>query len=106
MYVIAFYVPKESAEMVKNALFQAGAGKIGNYSHCAFQMSGKGQFLPEDQAQPAVGEVGQLEYVDEVKVELVCEKAHLKSAIAAMKETHPYEEVAFHVIESVDWERV
>jgi hypothetical protein len=98
MYFIAFYVPPVSAESVKGAMFSAGAGKIGNYSHCCFQYSGQGQFQPEVGAKPAIGSVGHLELVNELKVEMVCDERYISAVVSAMKASHPYEEVAYHVV--------
>jgi hypothetical protein len=84
---------------VKNALFQAGAGRVGDYHGCAWQTSGAGQFCPSVDSSPFIGSPGEKEVVKEYKVELVCEESFLKSAIAAMKEAHPYEEPAYDVYE-------
>ncbi|RDI48656.1 NGG1p interacting factor NIF3 [Aquicella lusitana] len=98
MYKICFYVPALQAEEVKNALFASGAGKIGNYSHCAWQTLGEGQFLPEDGSQPFVGKVGEVEKVSEYKIEMVCDDQYIHAAIAALKAAHPYEEPAYQVV--------
>jgi dinuclear metal center YbgI/SA1388 family protein len=94
---ITTFVPKDFSEKVRNTLYAAGAGHIGNYSHCSFTLSGTGTFLPEEGANPNLGSVGQLEQVEEHRVELVF-PAHLESQImAALRESHPYEEIAFDV---------
>lgn len=95
MYKICVYVPEEAAEKVKQALFDAGAGRIGNYDRCCWQTAGTGQFRPLAGSDPAIGEQGQVEQVREIKLELVCDDAHVQAAIAAMKAAHPYEEVAY-----------
>lgn len=97
MYKICVYVPEMSVETVKLALFEAGAGRIGNYEQCCWQTAGIGQFRPLENSQPAIGSVGMLEYVDEVKVELVCEDALVTQAINAIKQSHPYEAPAYDV---------
>ncbi|MCA1773219.1 MAG: NGG1p interacting factor NIF3 [Halomonas sp.] len=97
MYKLAFFVPIEEAEGVKEAVFETGAGRIGDYEACCFQTRGTGQFRPLDGADPHIGKVGELEFVDELKVELVCEDSHIQAAIAALKLAHPYEEVAYDV---------
>ncbi|MCW4148657.1 MULTISPECIES: NGG1p interacting factor NIF3 [Halomonadaceae] len=97
MYKLAFFVPVEEAESVKEAVFETGAGRIGDYEACCFQTRGTGQFRPLNGADPHIGKVGELEFVDELKVELVCDDDHIQAAIAALKLAHPYEEVAYDV---------
>jgi len=97
MYKICFFVPFENTENVKNALFKAGAGKIGQYDHCSWQTAGKGQFRALAGSQPYTGQQDQLETVDEHKVELVCDAEYIQAAIKALKEAHPYEEPAYEV---------
>ena len=97
MYKICVYVPENAVETVKTALFDAGAGRIGNYDSCCWQTTGTGQFRPLENSNPAIGELNRVETVTEVKLELVCEDALVKGAVAAMKAAHPYEEVAFDV---------
>jgi structural hemagglutinin/hemolysin toxin protein RtxA len=99
MFVIVFYVPREDCENVKNAMFTAGAGQIGNYTHCAWQTLGQGQFKPLEGSRPAIGKTDKLEKLDEYRVEMVCEKVHLETAIEALIRHHPYEEVAYHFYE-------
>lgn len=98
MYQISFYVPENDAEIVKTAMFEAGAGHIGNYDCCSWQILGQGQFRPLAGSQPAIGSHGKLETVAEYRVEMVCIEASLGAAIAAMKLAHPYEEVAYQVV--------
>lgn len=97
MYKLAFFVPMEDAESVKEAVFRSGAGRIGDYEACCFQTPGTGQFRPLDGADPHIGEVGELERVEELKVELVCEDSLIHAAVAALKLAHPYEEPAYEV---------
>ncbi|KHJ52046.1 NGG1p interacting factor 3 protein, NIF3 [Vreelandella venusta] len=97
MYKLAFFVPADHVESVKRAVFDAGAGRIGDYEHVCFQTRGTGQFRPMEGAEPHIGQVGTLERVEEFKVELVCDDAHIQAAIAALKLAHPYEEVAYDV---------
>jgi len=98
MHVIVFYVPIKQCEQVKSAMFAAGAGKLGAYDCCAWQTIGQGQFKPLTGSQPAIGQTDRLEIVDEYRVEMVCDKTCITEVINAMKNAHPYEEVAFHVI--------
>jgi structural hemagglutinin/hemolysin toxin protein RtxA len=98
MYKISFYVPAEHADTVKNALFAAGAGKIGNYACCAWQVLGEGQFMPLEGSNAFIGEQGRLEKVPEYRVEMMCDTDHIHDAIAALKKSHPYEEPAYHAM--------
>lgn len=102
MYLLGFYVPESHLESVKEALFQAGAGNIGNYSKCCWQIKGEGQFLPNENSSPFSGEIGQISHEVEYKVELVCDKTSIKQVIKALKTHHPYEEPAFHVLPYAD----
>jgi len=90
-------VPFEHTEKVKEALFAAGAGKIGQYDCCSWQTAGSGQFKALAGSQPTIGKPGVLETVDEHKVELVCDSEYIDAAIKALKESHPYEEPAYEV---------
>jgi hypothetical protein len=96
-YKIVVYVPEAHADKLREAMGDAGAGKIGNYSHCMFTVKGTGQFKPEDGANPAIGEVGRLEKVQEERIETVCEGDKLQAVLKAIRENHPYEEPATDV---------
>lgn len=89
------FVPKENAAELKEALGNAGAGFIGNYSHCAFSVDGIGQFLPGENTNPHIGVQGKLEEVEEVRVETVYPEHMEKKVLSAMFKVHPYEEVAY-----------
>ena len=91
------YVPRESAEAVREAVFAAGAGHIGDYSHCSWSVSGIGQFLPHEGASPAVGSVGSVERVAEDRFEVVAPARARGAVLAAMRAAHPYEEPAFDI---------
>ena len=91
------YVPKENAGEVQNALFSSGAGSIGDYKNCSFQSEGIGTFLPTENANPVVGEKGQQERIEEVKIEVIFPKNMQKRLILEMKKAHPYEEVAHKI---------
>lgn len=97
MYKISVFIPKDSVEKVKQSLFDAGAGRIGNYEHCCWQTEGIGQFRPLENSKPHLGTLHRLESVAETKVELVCEDELIKQVIDALKDSHPYEEPAFDV---------
>jgi len=99
VYAICFYVPESHLEAVKQAIFEAGAGRIGNYRSCAWQtkeIEGTGQFEPMAGSQPFLGERDQLERTAEFRVELVCDDDHIEAALSALRSAHPYEEPAFH----------
>jgi hypothetical protein len=102
MYKLAFFVPVDEAENVKEALFKSGAGRIGDYEACCFQTRGSGQFRPLDGADPHIGKVGELERVDELKVELVCADELIHAAVAALRAAHPYEEPAYEAWKLAD----
>lgn len=97
MYKLCVYVPVSHLEAVKQALFAAGAGRIGDYDSCCWQVAGRGQFRPLAGADPFVGAQGQIETVEEYKVELVCDDNVVVAAITALKQAHPYEEPAYQV---------
>ncbi len=98
MYRINFYVPASHLELVKDALFEAGAGSLGGYQRCSWQVAGEGQFLPGADSDPHIGTAGQLERVEEYKVEMVCHPDCISAAIDALKAAHPYEEPAWDVV--------
>lgn len=103
MYKLIFFVPLSHSEAVKEAIFATGAGQLGNYAKCAFETQGTGQFLPLAGANPALGEVNQLEKVAELKVELLCTADVVSAAVQALKASHPYEEVAYEVYKLEDF---
>jgi dinuclear metal center YbgI/SA1388 family protein len=94
---LVVFVPEENAEQIREALGNAGAGAIGDYSHCSFTASGKGRFLPGENTNPHIGEQGKLEAVNEVRVETVFPQSIEKKVIQVMIKAHPYEEVAYDV---------
>lgn len=98
-YKVVCFVPEPQVEAVAEAMFDAGAGWIGRYSHCSFRHSGTGTFQGHEGANPTVGEVGRLEYVPEMRLETIVPADHLSEVIAAMKEAHPYEEPAFDIVQ-------
>lgn len=96
-FAMVFYVPGEHAEAVKEALFAAGAGRIGAYDRCCWQAEGTGQFRPLPGSDPFIGDTDRLERVPETRVEMVCAGEFLDAAVAALKAAHPYETPAFMV---------
>lgn len=102
MYKLCFFVPAAFAEKVKQAVFETGAGRLGNYENCAWQTSGQGQFKPLAAANPFIGSKGQLEHVEELRVELLCTEDNVRNAVAALKQAHPYECPAYDVVKLED----
>lgn len=91
------FVPKNDKQKVLEALYQAGAGDIGNYSNCSFSVTGTGTFKPNDAANPHIGSKNKPESVEEVRIELIY-PAHLNhKVLSALNKNHPYEEVAYYV---------
>jgi len=103
MYKLAFFVPDEALEAVKQAVFMSGAGRIGQYECCCWQVKGVGQFRPLPGSHPHIGRVNTLEQLPEWRVELVCEDQLIAAAVAALKQAHPYEEVAYDVWQLADF---
>lgn len=98
MYKLSFFVPDSHVDGVKGAVFAAGGGRIGAYDHCAWQVLGHGQFRPLEGSQPFIGEAGQVEQVEEWKVELVVADELIVAVVAALKLSHPYETPAYEVV--------
>ncbi len=96
-YKIVVYVPETHADALREAMGNAGAGKIGKYSHCTFTLKGTGRFKPEEGAHPTIGEIGKMEEVPEDRIETVCSEGSLQDVLKAIREIHPYEEPATDV---------
>lgn len=92
---LVVFVPPSHHEHVLKALFDAGAGEIGKYSHCSFNIAGTGTFLPGDQADPFIGQAGKLEHVEEMRIETIVPDSKERKVVQAMLRAHPYEEVAY-----------
>lgn len=92
------YVPTNKSDAIMNALFAAGAGNIGNYSECAFQLDGRGSFKAGDLANPTIGEVGVRHTEAETKIEVLYNRVDESKVIAALKASHPYEEVPYECV--------
>lgn len=97
LYKLKVFVPLDHAREVRDAISQAGAGHIGNYSHCTFQTKGQGTFKPLQGTNPYIGKIDEVEYVDEYKIETIVQESILAKVIQAMIEAHPYEEVAYDI---------
>ena len=103
MYKLTVFIPNECLDKVKSALFTAGAGKIGNYEQCCWQVQGVGQFKPLAGSTPHIGVQDSLETVQEWRVEMVVNKAVIETVIAALKNSHPYETPAYDVVAVLDF---
>ena len=101
MYKLSFYVPETHLDEVKAAAFAAGAGHIGNYDSCCWQILGQGQFRPVQGSAPYLGQQGVVERVAEYKVEMVCADTVVRAAVDAMIAAHPYEEPAWDVVKLI-----
>ena len=93
------FVPEDNAAKLTNALFEAGAGNIGNYSECSYASVGVGTFRPEENAQPFSGTIGKRSNAIEEKVEVLVSSHRIGNVLAAMKLNHPYEEIAYDIID-------
>ena len=94
---VTVHVPIDHVDAVRAAMARAGAGTIGEYTHCSFEVVGSGTFMPGDRARPRVGSRGSLERVTECRLEKVCSAANLAAVVAAIRASHPYEEPAFTI---------
>lgn len=92
------FVPEAHVERVSEALFSAGAGRIGNYRSCSFRSEGTGTFFGEEGTNPTVGEAGQLETAPELRIETVLSLANVDAVVRALRAAHPYEEPAFDLV--------
>ena len=102
MLVLVFYVPETHLEKVKNALFDAGAGELGNYSRCCWQCRGEGQFMPGQGSVPFSGRQGEVSRTAEYRVEVVCPESAASKVRSALLSAHPYEVPAWHFIETAN----
>jgi dinuclear metal center YbgI/SA1388 family protein len=92
------FVPASHVEVVSQAVFSAGAGRIGDYSSCSFRMAGSGTFLGGEGTHPAVGQAGRLEEVEELRLETIVPAGRLEGVVHALRAAHPYEEPAFDLV--------
>ena len=103
MYKLTVFIPDDALDKVKSALFAAGAGKIGHYQQCCWQVQGSGQFKPLAGSRPHIGVQDSLETVNEWRVEMVVKTDVINDVIAALKQAHPYETPAYDVIAVLDF---
>jgi hypothetical protein len=94
---LVVFVPREALDKVRSALFEAGAGRIGNYDHCSWYAAGTGTFLAREGASPAVGRTGREQRVSELRLETVFPEELQDEVVAALRDAHPYEEPAFDI---------
>ena len=97
-YKLVYFVPEDARDATRDACFAAGGGRIGDYERCSWYAVGTGTFLAKEGADPAIGRVGAEERVREYRVEMVVPEEILGSVVAALREAHPYEEVAFDLV--------
>ncbi|KAF2836516.1 hypothetical protein M501DRAFT_939584 [Patellaria atrata CBS 101060] len=106
-YKLVFFVPSASLNTCKTAMIAAGAGRFpgpGSYTECCWTTTGTGQFRPGDAAKPHIGALGQLEQVEEVRVETLCVGEEVaREAVNALKKAHPYEESAYEMYKLEDF---
>jgi hypothetical protein len=98
---LVVFVPPEALDLVRDALFAAGAGRIGAYERCSWYTEGTGTFLGGAGAEPAVGRAGREERVPELRLETLFPAERHEEVVAALRRAHPYEEPAFDVFELV-----
>lgn len=99
IYKIFVTTPESHTDILIKAMSSAGAGIVGNYTHCAFITKGYGNYLPENGANPYKGEVGEMSREPEYKVEMICPKEKLSGVISAIKKVHPYDTPTIDVLE-------
>lgn len=101
MINICVYVPEDSLKKVSQAMFKAGAGKIGEYEKCAFYVKGTGQFLPLAGSDPHIGKKFELDYVQELRLEMTAREEIFDAVMQAMFDSHPYEEPVWNAFKSL-----
>jgi hypothetical protein len=99
---LVVFVPEEALDAVRDAVFDAGAGRIGDYERCSWYTAGTGTFFGGEGADPSIGETGREERVPELRLETVFPAERQREVVAALKRAHPYEEPAYDVYELVE----
>jgi len=102
--MIVVNVPVGEADALRQAVGEAGGGKMGDYSFCSFSVTGTGRFLPNEQANPTIGTVGRLEAVQEERIEVSCDESDASMIVKAIRDAHSYEEPAIFVYPLLDVE--
>ena len=95
-------IPEGSVEKVRNAICEAGAGVIGNYTYCSTSVKSLGTFIPNDEANPFIGEKNKMEFVEEEKLEVICDVEKVHKVVTALRAAHPYEEPAIDIVPLLD----
>lgn len=95
-------VPVENVDEVRKAMCDAGAGIIGNYTYCSTSTKSIGTFIPNDDANPYIGKQNKMEFVNEEKLEVICDVKKVKNVITKLREAHPYEEPAIDIVPLID----
>jgi hypothetical protein len=101
---LVWFVPREALESTREAVFAAGAGRIGEYERCSWYTAGTGTFLAGEGSNPSIGSVGKEQRVSELRVETVVPVDRVAAVVAALRDAHPYEEVAFELYPLVELE--
>lgn len=99
--LLAVYIPNKDAERLKTAIFAAGAGKVGNYSHCCWQTEGLGQFMPEENSNPTLGQAHKIHHEPELKIEFILPACLKEKILTTMQDHHPYETPAYFLTEII-----
>ena len=99
---IYVFVPEEKVSELRDAVCHAGAGVIGNYTYCTSSTKVSGTFKPNDNATPYIGTVNTLDFVEEIKLEFVCDVKNVKNVLKIIKDIHPYEEPAIDIVPILD----
>ena len=99
---ISVTIPLENVNEVRNAMCESGAGVIGNYTYCSMSTKCIGTFKPNDEANPYIGENNKLEFVEEEKLEVICDVNVVKQVVSKLREIHPYEEPAISIVPLLD----
>ena len=97
-FLLIVYIPVNSVAVVTQSLFNAGAGVVGHYHRCGWSATGMGQFAPQPGANPTIGKVGELEYVEEVRFECMVRESVKDAVIHSLRQAHPYEEPMFWLL--------
>lgn len=97
-------IPPENVNEVRKAICNIGAGIIGNYTHCSMSTKCLGTFKPNDQANPYIGQNNKLEFVEEEKLEVVCDISKVKKVLQKLREVHPYEEPGIDIVPLINEE--
>lgn len=97
------FVPTTHTDVVRQALGDAGAGRLGEYTHCSFSVLGTGRYRSGEASNPFIGTPGEFSEVIEEKIEWVCERARLPEILAALRRVHPYQEIAFDIVPLEEW---